>query len=110
MAVDGLLPVWSRWWGDGVLEGAVPDRQRRQEIEAELANVPLAFFEAAVETPGGWCGGPAAYLLFSDPYRGGAREGSALGWPVVERLGGHLDIVNASDAIASILLDVTARF
>ena len=29
LAADGVLPVWSRWWGEGVLEALVADETRR---------------------------------------------------------------------------------
>src|SRR5439155_9063296 len=34
LAVDGVLPKWSTWWGDGVMEALVPDDKRRSSIEA----------------------------------------------------------------------------
>src|SRR2546430_1925521 len=29
LAVDGVLPKWSTWWGEGVMEALVPDDKRR---------------------------------------------------------------------------------
>lgn len=106
LASDGLLPPWSRWWGGGVLEALVPLEDRRLEVETELPTIPLAFYEASIEMPSGWCTTPAAYLLLSDAYRDDARTASALGWSVVERPGAHLDIVTQEAAIASILRDL----
>jgi hypothetical protein len=103
LANDGMLPVWSQWWGEGVLDALVADDRRRREIEQELPQVPLAFYEASIETPIGWCATRCAYVLLSSAYRSDASRAAALGWRVVERLGTHLDIVNDEDAIADVL-------
>jgi hypothetical protein len=106
LANDGLLPIWSQWWGDGVLEALIPLDQRRHEIEAELPRVPLSFYETVIGAPRNWCTIPTAYILLSEQYREDAQRAAAVGWPVVERLGGHLDLVNDGEAIASILIDL----
>jgi hypothetical protein len=109
LATDGVLPVWSRWWGKGVLEALVGDDRRRREIETELPQVPLAFYESPIEVPTDWCHRDAAYVLLSEAYRTDATRAASLGWPVVERLGAHLDIVNDEAAIAGILLGLVER-
>ncbi len=88
------------------METLVPDAARRNEIEAELPELPLAFFESPMHLPGGWCDAPCAYLLLSDAYRPQADKARALGWPVVEELGNHLDIVNHPEPIARRLVDL----
>lgn len=57
LAVDGLLPRWTRWWDDGVLEVLVPLEDRRRQVESELPTVPLSFYEASIAMPPGWCTG-----------------------------------------------------
>jgi Alpha/beta hydrolase family len=103
LAIDGVLPVWARWSGEGVMEMLVPDDARRRSIEQELPTVPLAFFEAPVTAPAGWCGRSAAFVLLSEPYRSDAERARSLRWTVVERLGTHLDVANDEEAIAGIL-------
>ncbi|MDQ3931610.1 MAG: alpha/beta hydrolase, partial [Actinomycetota bacterium] len=93
----------SQWWDEGVFEALIPDDHRRQEVEHELPNVPLAFFQSPVEVPTAWCTTPGAYVLLSEAYRRDAARASLLGWPLVERLGSHLDIVNHESSIADIL-------
>jgi hypothetical protein len=100
LAPDGTLPKWSTWWGESVMEHLVPDGARRAEIEAEMPEVPFAFFETPVPLPVGWCEGPGAFVLLSEPYRGDASTARSLGWPVVEDLGNHLDIVNDPESLA----------
>lgn len=100
LTVDGALPRWSTWWGDGAMEMLVPAAERRSELEAEMPQIPLAYFEASFEVPEGWCETSGSYLLLSEPYRADAKRARALGWPTVERLGGHLDIANDPDSVA----------
>jgi len=109
LASDGILPKWSRWWDDGVLEAIVPDQDRRLEVETELPEVPLRFYETLIAVPAGWCANAAAYLLLSDGYRRDADRAMLLGWPVRERYGEHLDIVTCDRDIADLLLDLAER-
>jgi hypothetical protein len=106
LATDGLLPPWSQWWRDGVLETLIPLDQARREFEAELPRVPLSFYETVIDAPRNWCTLATAYVLLSEAYRDDAQRAAAAGWRVVERLGGHLDIVNDGEAIASILIEL----
>jgi hypothetical protein len=107
LAVNGMLPRWSRWWPDGTMQVLVTDDDRRQRVEDELPEVPLAFFETLVPMPDGWCGRPAAFLLLSENYRSDAAAAMGRGWPVAEQLGMHLDVVNYPVVIAKSLLDLT---
>jgi len=100
LAADGTLPKWSTWWGESVMENLVPDGARRAEIEVEMPEVPIAFFETPTPLPVGWCEGPGAFLLLSEPYRRDADTARSLGWPVMEDLGNHLDIVNDPESLA----------
>ena len=94
---------------DGVLEAIVPDQDRRREVETELPEVPLRFYETPIAVPAGWCADAAAYLLLSDGYRRDADRAMLLGWPVRERHGEHLDIVTCDRDIADLLLDLAER-
>jgi hypothetical protein len=106
LAIDGVLPRWSRWWGEDVMEQLVPDDERRHEINTELPEVPLAFYETPLPIPGGWCSKPGGFVLLSEGYRPDAASAESLRWPIIELLGTHLDIVNHPDAVAQAL----ARF
>jgi pimeloyl-ACP methyl ester carboxylesterase len=106
LAVDGILPIWSRWWGEGAMETLVADEARRNDVDAELPEVPLAFYETPMTIPAGWCGTPGAFVLLSEAYRQDATTATALGWRVVELPGGHLDIVNHPEAIGRTLVDL----
>ena len=71
--------------------------------------MPLAFFEAPILLPAGWCAIDGAFLLLSEFYRADATRAADRGWPVVEHLGGHLDIANEEEAIADILVGLADR-
>ncbi|MGH9212860.1 MAG: hypothetical protein ACRD2C_19650 [Acidimicrobiales bacterium] len=88
------------------MELLVPDRGRREEVEAEVPEVPLAFYEIAMRLPVGWCDVAGAFLLLSEPYRADADRARSLGWPVIERLGNHLDIVSDADSVAHELIEI----
>lgn len=107
MSVDGVLPRWSSWWGAGVMERLVPDQQRRLEVEAELPEVHLAFYETPIKQPDGWCSMTGGFVLLSEGYRRDAALAKSLGWPVVELLGDHLDLVNNPGAVAGALTRMT---
>jgi hypothetical protein len=105
LATAGVLPRWSQWWAPEMLAKLVPDPGRRNVIEVELPRIPLAWYEATIEVPPGWCrAADCAYVLLSDAYRDDAARAAELGWQVVERPGTHLDIVSDDLAIAEILV------
>ncbi len=109
LAGGGTLPQWSRWWGDDVMAALVPDGARRAQLEGEMPELPLALFESPAAVPTGWCEGSVSYLLLSEAYRDDARTARARGWPLSERLGGHLDIVNHPDGMAEAIEELAAR-
>ena len=106
LAVRGILPPWSTWFGEHVMEQLVSDGDRRQLVASELPKVPLTLYEATLDAPGGWRHGRHAYVLLSEAYREDAALADELGWRVEERLGGHLDIVNDDESIAALIIDV----
>ncbi|MCU1464479.1 MAG: hypothetical protein JWM72_407 [Actinomycetia bacterium] len=109
LARDGVLPRWSEWWAPGTLETLVPDGRRRAAVEAELPQIPVSFYETPIRLPIGWCNRGGAYVLLSEAYRAEASRAGALGWPVVERIGGHFDIVNDGAAIAACIAGFDGR-
>jgi hypothetical protein len=110
LATDGVLPRWSTWWGPGAMKALVPDEGRRSDIEGELPNVPLEFYRRQFPVPADWCSTyEVAYLLLSDVYLDDATVAKARGWPVTERSGGHLDVVNAPSEISGALVDLARR-
>jgi hypothetical protein len=109
LAVGGVLPSWSTWWGDDAMALLVPDADRRRVLEAEMPHIPLAYFESPFAVPERWCESRGSFLLLSESYRGDAERSRALGWSTVERLGGHLDIVNDPEEIALAVVGLIGR-
>ena len=109
LAVDGVLPPWSVWWGEprGGVEQVIPDSEMRAHVEAELAELPIELFEDALPVPAGWCEWPCDYLLLSEEMRDEAERARSLGWSVLEDLGNHVDVVNRAAEVAADLVRIT---
>jgi len=110
LAVEGVLPPWSLWSGEGGVERLIPDREMRARVEAELPELPMKLFEDALPVPADWCEWPCHYLLLSEEMRGEAERARSLGWSVLEDLGNHLDVVNKADDVAADLLQIGDRW
>jgi hypothetical protein len=109
MAVDGMLPPWSEWFGPTAMQELVPDAGRRAVIEAELPRLPLSYFEARVPVPTSWVAAGGGYVLLSDEaYGDQAAASAARGWPVIRLPGRHLDIVTRPEPIAAAIAEVAA--
>src|SRR5439155_11779121 len=108
LVFGGHLSKWSTWLGDGVMESLVTARHQRLELEAEMVEIPLAYFESAFRVPAGWCDTAASFLLLSESYRADAERARTLGWPTIERIGNHLDIVNHPEAIAGTIIELAS--
>ena len=105
-AVDGILPPWSAWLGEGGVEQMIPDDELRAHVEAELPELPMALFEGGLPVPAGWCDWRCGYLLLSEDMRDEAERARSLGWSVLEDVGNHLDVVNRAADIADDLVRI----
>jgi pimeloyl-ACP methyl ester carboxylesterase len=100
----GILPPWSAWFGDAVMESLVPDPSRRAAITAELPRLPLDYFSHPVPVPAGWDQPRTpTYLWFSEAYAGDAAAAGERGWPVVRLPGGHLHMAVDPMGVATAL-------
>jgi hypothetical protein len=109
MAVDGVLPPWSEWFGPTVMRELVPDAERRAAIAAELPRLPLAYYESRVPVPPGWAAVGGGYILLSaEAYGTQASSAAARGWPVILLPGGHLDIATSPAPIAAAIAEIAA--
>jgi hypothetical protein len=107
LAVDGMLPPWSEWFGPAAMRELVPDAERRAVIAAELPRLPLSYFGASVPAPVGWAAVGGAYVLLSDEaYGDQGAAAAARGWPVIRLPGGHLDIVTRPEPIAAAIAEL----
>jgi hypothetical protein len=87
------------------MERLIPDEDARREVEAQLPQLPLTFYETPVALPDNWCDTPGAFVLLSESYRQDAATAASMGWPTIERLGTHLDVVNHPDRVAQTLTE-----
>jgi hypothetical protein len=109
LAVDGILPPWTQWWGDDALKELAPDEADRHELD-DAPRVPLSFCDEPVPVPDGWDELPCGYVRLSAAYDAAASEARRRGWPVVRRAGSHLDpvtrpadVVRALELVLSVL-------
>ncbi len=107
LAVNGILPPWSTWWGEEAMRELVPDQAARAALERELPSLPLSYFEQSVPSPAGWDRVPCAYLLLSDAYRDAASDARAREWRVEEIAGAqHLHLVVAPATLTDVLIQL----
>jgi hypothetical protein len=105
---DGMLPPWSEWFGPGVMESLIPDSKKRELIEFELPKIPLTYFHGSVPPVRNWPANRNGYVLLSDAYLEDAEEARRRGWPVIEMLGGHLDLVTKAPEVALAVIQAGA--
>jgi hypothetical protein len=109
LATDGVLAPWSRWFGADAMRELVPNERLRADLEAEMPQLPLSYFQATVPLPDDWgTRHPCAYLLLTaSPYGQSATEARAHGWPVTEIHGAqHLAIATDPIPVTDALLDL----
>ena len=108
---DGLLPPWTRWWGDDDVATVVPDPTVLAAIRAEEQRMPLAYFRSRLGAPDGWVTRPQAYLALGGTYAEETALARRLGWPTTV-LGGalHLHHLVDPDAVADAILDLAVAF
>lgn len=105
LAVDGILPPWSSWFGEDAMHELMPDAVLRDALLREMPRLPFAFLEQQIPSPTGWYQTPSAYLLLSEAYKEAAAEARERGWPVEAITGAqHLHIATAPEAVADMLL------
>lgn len=104
LAVDGVLPPWSAWWGDDAMRELVPDEATRIALIGEMPALPLSYFEQTIPSPPDWERTACGYLLLSEGYAEAASAARDRGWPVEEIRGAHhlqavVDPVAVTDAL-----------
>jgi len=102
---NGLLPRWSRWWGEGAIERLIGDAQAYERFERELPRLPVAWFDDRLEIPP-WRHLRAGYLATSERFAPSARDAQTRSWPVLTLAGTHLHPFVAPRDTASALSDI----
>jgi hypothetical protein len=105
---DGLLPPWSRWWGDEIAEGLVPDPVARRRFEADVPRLGVSWFDDAAAVPP-WASLQAGYVQLSAAYGEAAADARSRGWPVESVVGTHVSTVTDPDAVATAIVTVLTR-
>lgn len=101
---DGVLPPWHTWWGPSGMSWLVPDEHRRSRVTADIPRIPLSYFETDIIAPADWDRSPGGFVLLSETYRPFAHTAATNGWPVIEALGTHLELVNDPERVANAIL------
>jgi len=102
---DGLLPEWTRWWGDDDIAAVVPDPAMLAAIRADEQRMPLTYFRARLGAPDGWTSHPQAYLALGDTYAEETALAGRLGWPTAVLPGAlHLHHLVDPDAVVTAVL------
>lgn len=106
---DGLLPPWTRWWGEEDLREVLPDAEVLAGIREDEQRMPLSYFRSRLGAPPGWVEHPQAYLAFGATYADETAFARAQGWPTTV-LGGalHLHHLVDPDAVAAAVLGLAA--
>jgi pimeloyl-ACP methyl ester carboxylesterase len=106
MASGGSLPPWHEWFPPDALVRLLPDQRVRARFTAQLASLPLAYFEEPA-SPATW-NGPSGYLLLSEVYREDAVRAAGAGGPVQELAGHHLAMITSPDEVVVALRHLVA--
>lgn len=101
---DGLLPPWSRWWGDAIAE-LVPDPGQLALLRADEPRLTPDFWAEPVPVPD-WPADRAGYVRLSAAYDKEAEEAARRGWPVRTLDGTHLDPLVRPAEVAAAVLEV----
>ena len=99
LAQQGILPPWSEWFGSATMSILIPDRERRAAVVSDIPKLPLQYFSESIPPTATWPAARNRFLLLSEAYREEATEARRRGWPVLEVLGQHLDMVSNPHAI-----------
>lgn len=94
LAVAGVLPPWTSWWGEAVLADLVPEPGDRATLVAEAPQLPEAFFDVSVPAPDGWEPPVRGYLQLSPAYADIAEQAQQRGWQTMTLPGRHLDLLS----------------
>ncbi len=106
MAEGGMLPPWSEWFSDRVLENLLPNEESRLRFVDELSPIPLALFHEEIAFASEWTDAPCAYLRLSEYYKPLFRDAMAEGWHVSEINAEHLHLITHPLVVTKLLLDV----
>jgi hypothetical protein len=103
--LEGVLPPWTRWWGDAA--DLFPDSSSRDAVEREQQRLPLAYFTSRLPVPVEWSKRPAAYLAFGETYAEERERATRAGWPTRTIAGGHLQLLHEPAAVGAAIRELS---
>jgi hypothetical protein len=109
----GRLPPWNEWFPAEVLDALLPEAGMRERFIAELASLPLAYFEEAAPVTRSWSAVRCAYVRLSEAYDQSADEAERQGWWVRRENADHLAMLTqpgrVADAVLQAVVAVTGK-
>ena len=103
----GMLPPWSAWWPDGVIDALCPDREQRDAFVGDCPTVPRAMFDRPIPAPP--FDGPCGFVAFADGYADQRELAEHRDWPTVRLEHHHLAPLVAPDDVAAALIETVER-
>ena len=96
---NGLLPIWSQWWGANGVMRLFADPSQAIAFEQNLPRTLRAWFDDSFNLRP-WGHVPAAYIQTSTMFAPQAEDATKRGWPVVRIAGTHLHPLLAPEETA----------
>ena len=97
----GRFPNWS----SEDLREIIPDENIRNQLVAEINPRALDFFTEPIPAFEGWPDSPCIYILFSEPYKGTARQARESGWQTYDLESGHFHMLVDPEAVTDLLIE-----
>jgi hypothetical protein len=97
----GRFPTWN----EDDLREVIPDDDLRRKMVAEINPRPLSFFTEPIPVFAGWPDAPCAYIKFSAPYDGDARQARQANWPVREMNAGHFHMLVDPSGVTDVIVN-----
>lgn len=88
--VNGTLQRWLDWWPPEAVARILPDPADREQLTADMPDLPRAFYDRDVGVPPQWSERPCGYVQLSAAYDADHAEAIARGWPTVQLAATHL--------------------
>jgi hypothetical protein len=97
----GRFPNWS----SEDLHEIIPDENLRNRLVTEINPRALDFFTEPIPVFEGWPDAPCVYILFSEPYKGAARQARESGWQTYELESGHFHMLVDPKTVTDLIIE-----
>ena len=110
LVIDGCVPSWDQWFGEGAMAQLLPDPAQREAFERELTSTPVSWLEGPAPDIDFGLEPASAFLRLSKIYEDEAAEARHRGWPTLRLDLGHLALMTHPAEVVRSLIEVTKRF